>query len=188
MSSLARGEVRKRLAANIQAPTGVPVLDRETTAYAGPNSSTKINRLTGLPFGYQPGDVITDPTMKARADQSVTRSQITDSKAAMALVSPVAANIAKPAFQPETRYTPGMGNVPVAKPVTDGTEQVSYDAYAAAGDRMKTPGGNSKQDSQDSALRSQFDKQAFQRQADEMRRKRLGTGRTGYTGPGMARL
>ena len=126
--------------------------------------------------------------MQSRADQSVARQQIAESKAAMApKASQIAANITKPAFQPETRYTPGMGNVPVAKPVTDGSEQVSYDAYEAAGTRMKTAGGNAKQDSQDAALRSQFDKQAFQRQADEARRKREASMRPAYNGPGVIR-
>lgn len=190
MSSLAQREFNRRTAAAAATPTGVPVISQsQADAYKGPKMGS-VNRLTGLPFGYQPGDKVegADAAMQARADQSVARQQIAESKAAMAPKPPqLAANISKPAFQPETRYTPGLGNVPVAKPVTDGSEQVSYDAYEAAGKRMRTAGGNATQDSQDAALRSQFDKQAFQRQADEMRRRRQASLQPAYNGPGVIR-
>lgn len=231
MSPLAQREFNRRSTAAAATPTGVPVISQgEADAYKGPKMGS-VNRLTGLPMGFQPGDKIdgADPAMQARADQSVARQQIADSKAAVApepgftkpetktavwqgmggfatsatddsshqerteeafgrpkSSTPQIGSI-KPSFQPETRYTPGMGNVPVAKPVADGSEQVSYGDYEAAGARMKTAGGNSKQDSQDAALRSQFDKQAFQRQADEARRKREASMRPAYAGPGVIR-
>ncbi|OYV04517.1 MAG: hypothetical protein CFE26_16475 [Verrucomicrobiales bacterium VVV1] len=186
LTPLAQREFNRRSTAAAATPIGVPVISQgQADAYKGPKMGS-VNRLTGLPMGFQPGDKIdgADSAMQGRADQSVARQQIAESKAAMAPNPPqIAANISKPTFQPETRYTPGMGNVPVAKPVTDGSEQVSYGDYEAAGTRMKTAGGNAKQDNQDAALRSQFDRQAFQRQADEMRRKREASMRPAYAGP-----
>lgn len=80
LSPLAQREFDRRSNAVAATPTGQPLVNQAQAATAG------VNRLTGLPMGFVPGDKVTssDPALKARADQSVARQQIADSKAAMA--------------------------------------------------------------------------------------------------------
>jgi hypothetical protein len=74
LSPMAQAELDKRRAAAAATPTGQPVVS---------NPGQGINRLTGLPFGYQPGDVIQgDSAMQGRAAQSVSRQNIAESQAA----------------------------------------------------------------------------------------------------------
>lgn len=74
LSPMAQAELDKRRAAASAAPTGQPVVS---------NPGQGINRLTGLPFGYQPGDAVQgDAAMKGRAAQSVSRQSIAESQAA----------------------------------------------------------------------------------------------------------
>ena len=195
LNPLAQREIAKRKAAVAETPTGRAVMRDDVAMAEGVVAGRSVNRLTGLPFGFQPGDQLpnsADGKMQRRADASTKRMQIETSKAAMPPVRPFSgisspspsiapqkhpmgqarpftgiSNQQPPAptgyAGPRTRYTPGMGHVPVATPVTNGDEQISYGTYDAARTRMKTPGGTSGQDKQDATLMTEFNRQAMKR-------------------------
>ncbi len=137
-------------------PVAAPALKKPT-----------INSLTGLPMGFRPGDKLpdgSDGVMQKRADESLARQTEASAKA-KPYTSPTAEQTPSPSGYagPKTRFTPGMGHVPVATPVTNGDEQISYGTYDAARTRMKTPGGTSGQDKQDATLMTEFNRQAMKR-------------------------
>lgn len=80
--SLAEREMQRRKDAINAAPTGAPVVS---------NPGKGINRLTGLPFGYQAGDKLpdgADPAMQKRAADSVTRQQTASGVSAAKMLVP----------------------------------------------------------------------------------------------------
>jgi hypothetical protein len=87
LSPLAQGELAKREAAVTATPTGKPVMSEAAAANESVATGGRVNSLTGLPMGYQPGDTLpngADAAMATRAAQSVKRQEVATSKAAMA--------------------------------------------------------------------------------------------------------
>lgn len=153
LSPMAQAELDKRRAAAAATPTGQPVVS---------NPGKGINRLTGLPFGYQPGDAVQgDAAMQGRAAQSVSRQNIADSKEAarqMAMPRPVA-----PQLRPGVTFNPAKGYVadPKAKPTLVKPGDVSLDQYQTARTRMRSAGSTSEQDKNDQALLAKFGRQTL---------------------------
>ncbi len=119
----------------------------------------RINRLTGLPGGFMPGDKIpgADASMRGRADAAVKRQEIATGKAAMG--KPFT-GIGQPQSQPS-----GFA-VPRAKMLTQ------EDADAAR-QRQNTMGGDIESDRRDATLRVEFGKQQEAAKAKEYGKNRL---------------
>lgn len=87
LSPLAQGELAKRKAAVGGTPAGKAVLNVGDTTIAASKTGGSVNRLTGLPVGWQPGDALpggADAGMAERAAQSAKRQEVATSKAAYA--------------------------------------------------------------------------------------------------------
>lgn len=85
--SLADQEIAKRHQAVANTPTGAPVLTGSDADSAGGNLGVRVNRLTGLPFGWNPGDPLpegADAGMQQRAADSLKRQQVASSQARLA--------------------------------------------------------------------------------------------------------
>lgn len=83
----------------------------------------------------------------------------------------------------ELGYTPDMGWVPKAKPVTNGDEKISFSQYDEARTRRKSAGSTAAQDKKDFALEMEFDRQQRAKQKPataESRSKRIMAGLNAY--------
>ncbi|MBK1883670.1 hypothetical protein JIN85_14710 [Luteolibacter pohnpeiensis] len=152
---------------------GVPEAQRGIQEPAKP--APRINRFTGRPFGWLPPEVanapLTDEYREELANR-VTTPKFTPTKSASRgkPLQPLGSRPEDGYTGPKVRYTPGMGYVPVAEPVTGPEAVISYDDYEAAGRRMKSAGSTVEQDRKDSALRAEFGRQRMGTSLSQRRR------------------
>jgi hypothetical protein len=162
-----------------------PMLARPDAAAAaaptGAGQSQKINRLTGLPFGYQPGDAV-DTAQQGAADASVARQQAgplqkpdpgayaaagrtmqRDAVVGAKYRAPAAPVVKAPQLRPGVTFNPAKGYVadPKAKPTLVKPGDVSLDQYQTARTRMRSAGSTSEQDKNDQALLAKFGRQTL---------------------------
>jgi len=140
--------------APVAQPTGSPVMETPMSKGGQPMDPaiksdgpglTRVNRLTGLPFGFRPGDTLPksgDAAMQQRAGDSQTRQSQAQSSAPARPVAPVAGPRAMPrgpASQPERT---GSAIAPIAPPRANDPDIIRKDNVAAANYQSSFSGGN----------------------------------------------
>lgn len=152
------------------APTPAkPMVD---TGGADMSKPVRINPATGLPFGYMPGDPLPDQSrlpqgtsmdsVKSLADASVARQSAASKQEADRVAALPKPEMGKP-YEPPTRFGP-EGVVAVAKPVTNGDEQISYDAYRKAKETKRGTGATTfEEDRANGLLEIEYERQQMKK-------------------------
>ena len=135
------------------APTGAPVMDRPAPINGQPTDPaiksdgaglTRVNRLTGLPFGFRPGDALpksADAAMQQRGNDSAMRQSINQSRAIPSVQpTPVSGAMPRgPASQPERAFSV---IAPTPPPKANDPDIIRKDNVAAANYQSSFSGGN----------------------------------------------
>lgn len=160
---MAEREIASRRFALGQAPTGAAMMDRATSQDKSDKIGHSVNKLTGLPRGFIPGDKLPDGAdggMQSLADTSLKRQQISDSKAGGGIQGRPFTGIGQ-------ADSPGSGfSVPRARMLTQ-------DDAESARMRQNKAGGTPIQDGKDATLRFEFGKQQDAAKAEAYRKQRL---------------
>lgn len=131
---LAQAEQARRTGALNAAPNGRPVISDEAARTASTATGQRVNPVTGMPFGYRPGDALpaaADTGMKQRAAESVTRQTIA-AQTAIPRAIPVSEPMVPGSVKPE----------PMANGVFDSDNRIAAKRAAFLADEARAAGGS----------------------------------------------
>lgn len=125
---------RAAVPSNRQAAPVAPVVVRPAINTEGKVAGQRVNPVTGLPFGYRPGDALpaaADTGMKQRAAESVTRQTIA-AQTAIPRVIPVSEPVVPVSVKPE----------PMANGVFDSDKRIAAKREAFLADEARAASGS----------------------------------------------
>lgn len=131
---LAQAEQARRTGALNAAPNGRPVISDEAARTASTATGQRVNPVTGMPFGYRPGDALpaaADTGMKQRASESMTRQTIA-AQTAIPRAIPVSEPVVPGSVKPE----------PMANGVFDSDKRIAAKREAFLADEARAAGGS----------------------------------------------
>lgn len=132
---MAQAEQARRMGALNAAPDGRPVISDEAARTAAAATGRRVNPLTGLPFGYRPGDALpaaADAGMKQRAAESVTRQTVA-AQTAIPRAIPVSEPVVPGSSKPDP--FPGTG-------MFDSDNRIAAKRAAFLADEARAAGGS----------------------------------------------
>lgn len=131
---LAQAEQARRTGALNAAPNGRPVISDEAARTAATATGQRVNPVTGMPFGYLPGDALpaaADSGMKQRAAESMTRQTIA-AQTAIPRAIPVSEPVVPGSSKPE----------PMANGVFDSDKRIAAKREAFLADEARAASGS----------------------------------------------